>query len=106
MIKGILIGIALILASTVVGFYLLFSPSYVSSLRFKGEDIRIERDRYGIPHLWAPSRISYFYAMGTVMAEDRLYQIVFRRLVAQGRLSEYLGERTLKLDTLMRDLGL
>ena len=40
------------------------------------------------------------------MAEDRLFQISFRVLFAQGKLSQYLGERTLKVDINMRDLGL
>lgn len=39
------------------------------------------------------------------MAEDRLFQCTFRNIYAQGRLSEFLGERTLNADIMMRDLG-
>ena len=77
-----------------------------SSISPKGVNVSIERDSYGIPHIRAPSRRAFYYAWGHVMSEDRLFQCSFRRLFAQGRLSEFLGERTFQADVMMRDLGL
>ena len=32
--------------------------------------------------------------------------MAFRRILGQGRLSEYLGEKTIKVDVNMRDIGI
>ena len=106
MMKNILKGILLLGIVVVGSVFLVFSPYHAQKLQFGKESIRIERDAYGIPHIYAPSRRSYLYAMGNLMAEDRLFQIHFRQIYGQGRLSEYLGELTLKVDIFMRDLGL
>jgi penicillin amidase len=47
-----------------------------------------------------------FYAWGTVLAEDRLFQMAFKLLVLQGRLAEHVGERAVNLDKYMRELNL
>lgn len=44
--------------------------------------------------------------MGTVVAEDRLFQITFKSYALQGRLSEFLGEKSLDHDKFMRELNL
>ena len=46
------------------------------------------------------------YAWGYVVAEDRLFQMSFRRLLGQGRLSEALGEKTINVDKMFRELNL
>lgn len=40
------------------------------------------------------------------MAEDRLFQIAFRRLLINGRLAEYLGEKAVDVDMMLRELNL
>lgn len=87
MIAGIFKAITLIMIALIGIFFIVFSPQYSTSLEFQGHKITIERDKYGIPHIIAPNRKSYYYAWGTVMAEDRLFQCTFRRLFGQGRLS-------------------
>jgi penicillin amidase len=69
------------------GFYYYFSPTYASELHYNGETITIFRNENNIPNIYAPSRESYFYAIGRVHAEDRLFQMTFKRLIIQGRLS-------------------
>ena len=44
--------------------------------------------------------------MGRVQTEDRLFQMTFKSLVVQGRLSEFLGEKTLRMDKFMREINL
>ena len=45
------------------------------------------------------------YAWGYVTAEDRLFQMAFRRRLGQGRLSEYVGEKGIRIDKMMRELN-
>jgi penicillin G amidase len=68
--------------------------------------LQIVRDKEGVPHLFAKSERDGWFAMGYVHAQDRLWQMEFQRRVAQGRLSEFLGERAYDTDRLMRTLGL
>ena len=46
------------------------------------------------------------YAWGYVTAEDRIFQMSFRRLLGSGRLSEFLGEKALKVDQIFRELNM
>jgi penicillin amidase len=71
-----------------------------------GAQVEIVRDKEGIPHLFAKSARDGWFAMGYVHAQDRLWQMEFQRRVAQGRLSEVLGERSYDVDRLMRTLGI
>ena len=87
-------------------FFFLFSPSHLASLNYRGQEIRIDRDRHGIPHIQAPSRRAFLYGWGNAISEDRLFQMTFRSIFAQGRLSECFGNRTLQVDIMMRDTGL
>lgn len=47
----------------------------------------------------------YLFSYGTVIAEDRLFQLSLRNRMMQGRLSEDLGEKTLDIDRFMRELN-
>ncbi|HSN20550.1 MAG TPA: penicillin acylase family protein [Usitatibacter sp.] len=67
---------------------------------------RIVRDVEGVPHIFAASERDGWFAMGYAHAQDRLWQMEFQRRVAQGRLSELLGERAYDVDRLMRTLGI
>ncbi|HUQ28540.1 MAG TPA: penicillin acylase family protein [Usitatibacter sp.] len=73
--------------------------------RLKAE-VEVLRDADGIPHILAKNEDDAWYAMGYVHAQDRLWQMEFQRRVAQGRLSEFLGERAYDTDRLMRTLGM
>jgi len=68
--------------------------------------IEIARDRHGVPTIRAGSEHDAFFALGFVHAQDRLWQMDFLRRLGAGRLSEVLGEPTLRSDKLMRTLGL
>ena len=68
--------------------------------------MEILRDRDGVPHILAMNDHDGWFAMGYAHAQDRLWQMEFQRRVAQGRLSEILGEKAFDVDRLMRTLGL
>jgi Penicillin amidase len=44
-------------------------------LQLDGEEIRIQRDRYGVPHVFASSERALFYGNGYAVAQDRLWQM-------------------------------
>lgn len=93
---GILFKFILILLFlTAATLYLLFRPYNIVSLPFSGKNLKIGRDDYGIATIHVSNWEEYHYALGTVTAEDRLFQITFRCYTVQGRLSEFLGEKTL-----------
>lgn len=106
MIKPVIVLLITGVILTIGGVFFLFYPEQTNSLHFQGEDIRIDRDSFGIPHIYASSRRGFLYAYGHLMSEDRLFQITFTRIFGEGRLSEYIGDRTLPVDINMRDLSL
>ena len=83
-------------------------PRIDGEVSAKGAQAAIEvlRDGEGIPHIFAKSDRDAWFAMGYVHAQDRLWQMEFQRRIAQGRLSEFLGERAFDTDKLMRTLGI
>jgi penicillin amidase len=67
-----------------------------------GGPVRIVRDRWGIPHIYARTRDDLFFAQGFVQAEDRLFQMDLWRRSVQGRLSEVLGPNFIERDAMTR----
>lgn len=68
--------------------------------------VSIHRDSSGIPHIVAGNAHDLFFAQGFVTAQDRLWAMEAQRRAAHGTISEIIGERGLKNDTLMRILGM
>lgn len=53
----------------------------------------IERDAYGVPHIYAGSFDDAFYYAGYAVAEDRLWQMENSRRLARGKMAEVFGSR-------------
>src|SRR5271166_1908309 len=68
-------------------------------------EVVVERDNWGVPHLRASSLEDLAEAQGYVMAQDRLWQMDLLRRAARGQLSEILGGRALKIDVSFRTYG-
>ncbi len=68
--------------------------------------VTVSREPSGIVHIQAQNEDDLFYTLGFMHASDRLWQMDFQRRLAQGRLSEVLGETTLQQDITNRTLGL
>ena len=67
--------------------------------------VYVYRDNLGVPHIYASSVSDAYFALGYVMAEDRLFEMdLFRRSVA-GRVAEILGPDAFEQDVVMRTLG-
>ena len=64
--------------------------------------VRVVRDRWGVPHIYAQNERDLFFAQGFVQAQDRLFQMDLWRRSAQGRLSEVLGLNFVERDAATR----
>jgi penicillin G amidase len=71
----------------------------------KGQ-VEVLRDSYGVPNIYADNPEDLFQAQGYVHAQDRFFEMDFRRHLAAGRLSELFGESQLEADSYLRTLGL
>lgn len=83
-------------------------PELDGELKVAGLEAPVEivRDEHAIPHIFAQSEHDAYFAMGFVLAQDRLWQMEFQRRLAAGRLSEIIGPRTLDIDKFIRTLGI
>jgi penicillin amidase len=70
-----------------------------------GAPASVLRDRWGLPHIYAADVPDGFFALGLVMAQDRLWQMDLMRRAAQGQLSAVAGRATLALDRHARTIG-
>ncbi|MFB0562726.1 MAG: penicillin acylase family protein [Candidatus Lokiarchaeia archaeon] len=71
----------------------------------KGQ-VRVLRDEWGVPHIFADNVQDLFFAQGYIHAQDRLWQMEFFRRLGSGTLSEVIGELTLEMDMFWRTIGL
>ncbi len=67
--------------------------------------VSVQRDQWGVPHIQASSVEDMAEAQGYVVAQDRLWQMDLLRRVGRGQLSEILGPATLDIDKDFRELN-
>ncbi|HEY1105262.1 MAG TPA: penicillin acylase family protein [Agromyces sp.] len=67
-------------------------------------NVTVYRDDAGIPQLVAETNHDLFFAQGFVHAQDRFWEMDFRRHVTAGRLSELFGESQVGTDAFIRTL--
>ena len=98
-----------VLAVGVAAWWFVYRPlpqiDGTASLPGLQNEVTVERDQWGVPHIRAASLDDLVEAQGYVMAQDRLWQMDLLRRVARGQLSEILGPATLKIDKDFRTLG-
>ena len=63
------------------------------------QTVRVQRDRWGVAHIYAQNQHDLFFAQGFVVAQDRLFQMELWKRSGQGRLAEILGPSYVKRDT-------
>ncbi|MET7328723.1 penicillin acylase family protein [Nonomuraea sp. NPDC005650] len=103
----VVLALALVLAGVVVYTVRKSFPQVDGSLRLPGltGNVEIYRDKYGIPHIYADTAEDLFTAQGFVHAQDRFYEMDFRRHLTAGRLSELFGKATVENDKAIRTMG-
>jgi len=82
-------------------------PQTSGSIELDGlaADVTVQRDDRGIPTITADSTDDLFYAEGFVHAQDRFFEMDFRRHVTAGRVAEMFGESQAGTDAFLRTLG-
>ncbi len=82
-------------------------PTYNGEITAAGlhNSVKIYRDKFGVPHIFAHDEYDLFFAQGYVHAQDRLWQMDVSRRAGEGRLSEILGTSTIKVDKMLKTVG-
>ena len=89
--------------------YLYSAQSNISgkrAIKSLGDSIAITFDEVDIPHIKAKSQADAYFALGYLHASERSWQMEMNRRIASGRLSEILGNDTVKIDRFVRTLGI
>jgi penicillin amidase len=68
------------------------------------EAVRVQRDRWGVAHIYARNSHDLFFAQGFVVSQDRLFQMELWKRSGQGRLAEVLGPEAVARDLNARRL--
>jgi penicillin amidase len=79
-------------------------PQLDGELKLPGvrEPVEVQRDKWGVPHIYAKNTDDLFFAQGFVAAQDRLFQLDWWRRVAVGETAEVLGPEAVPADTFAR----
>ncbi|MFQ5973680.1 MAG: penicillin acylase family protein, partial [Alphaproteobacteria bacterium] len=96
---------------TTAGVFLLLRaslPSYDGEATVAGltGSVTVVRDRNAVPHIFATNLADAYRALGYVHAQDRFFQMEMNRRFGAGRLAEIVGEPALRVDRLVRTLGI
>ncbi|MBD7958431.1 penicillin acylase family protein [Microbacterium sp. Sa4CUA7] len=102
-----IVVVALIAASAVVWTIQRSFPQLDGTVELAGlaGEVEVLRDELGVPTIVAGSSDDLFFAQGFVHAQDRFWEMDFRRHVTSGRVSELFGESQLPTDLFLRTLG-
>ncbi|MBU3538988.1 penicillin acylase family protein [Polynucleobacter sp. UK-Gri1-W3] len=104
-----LIGLCLVAGLALTIAYLYSAQSNASgkrAIKGIGDSIAITFDEVDIPHIKAKSQADAYFALGYLHATERSWQMEINRRIASGRLSEILGNDTVKIDRFVRTLGI
>lgn len=84
-------------AAIVFGLMAFSQPTY-AVIDLPANKIKIDRDSYGVPHIYASDTYSLFYGYGYAVAQDRLFQMEMAKRSTQGTVSEVLGADFIAFD--------
>jgi len=108
--KILLVVLVLLVALLGTLFFYVRStaPDYDGTVVLPGlkNEVTVQYDTYGIPHIQASNEEDAYFALGYAQAKDRLFQMDMLRRLTSGRLSEILGADLLEVDKLMRTLSI
>ncbi|MFS8477537.1 MAG: penicillin acylase family protein [Micromonosporaceae bacterium] len=108
-LSTVAVVVALALAAVIGGVWAVRHsfPQHGGTLRLPGlsAPVTVHRDLHGIPNLYARTETDLFRAQGYVHAQDRFWEMDFRRHVTGGRLAELFGESQVATDAYLRTMG-
>jgi penicillin amidase len=102
-----LVVVLVLTAAAGVGLARRSLPTTEGTVHLHGLDgeVVVRRDAHGIPQLYADTARDLFRAQGFVQAQDRFWQMDYRRHLTSGRLSELVGKDALQVDMAVRTMG-
>ncbi|MFI6904184.1 penicillin acylase family protein [Nonomuraea sp. NPDC050394] len=106
-IVTVLLALGLVLAGVVTVIVRQSFPQVEGEIKVAGlaGNVEVRRDAHGIPQIYADTAEDLFMAQGFVHAQDRFWEMDFRRHLTAGRLSEMFGAATLDNDKAIRTMG-
>jgi penicillin amidase len=114
--KALKIGLysllALVIMAIAAGLIILTVVKRGAIPKYKGEitlnglsgNVTVFRDERGMPHIYANDEHDLYYAVGYIMAQERLWQMDLIRRATTGRLSEIFGKDYVQIDLFLRSL--
>lgn len=90
--------------TTTIIFVLLLISACAADNSNEQNEVRIVRDDYGVPHVYADSIFGLYYGYGHSIAQDRLFQMEMSRRSTQGTVAEVLGADYVDYDKNARTL--
>lgn len=71
------------------------------------DEVTVIRNAQGVPDIYANNDLDLFFAQGYVQAQDRFFEMDYRRHVTAGRLAELVGNvpEAIEADAVTRTLG-
>lgn len=104
---AVLTALALVLTLTAVWTVRRAFPQHDGALRLPGltAPVTVHRDEHGIPQVYAETAEDLFRAQGYLHAQDRFWEMDFRRHLTAGRLAELFGESQVETDVYLRTMG-
>lgn len=107
-----LVSAALVVVAAAAAFFVTWTiqrsfpqTTGVIELDGLGADVAVQRDERGVPTITADTTDDLFYAQGFVHAQDRFFEMDFRRHVTAGRVAEMFGPSQTETDAFLRTLG-
>lgn len=106
-VAAVLVVVLVVGAVTLASISRRALPDQEGEFRLDGLDGEVEvmRDELGVPQIYASTDHDLFMAQGYVHAQDRFFEMDFRRHVTAGRLAELVGPAGLEADRVIRTLG-
>ena len=82
-------------------------PTYNGAATVEGltAEVTIQRNEQGVPTITAQNTDDLFFAQGYAHAQDRFWEMDFRRHVTAGRVAELFGTSQVGTDKFLRTLG-
>jgi penicillin amidase len=100
--KSALFGTVLILQGCVLTDVSNNQLSPATASLVTDNSIKLYRDNYGTPHIFANSNFDLFTGYGYAVAQDRLFQMEMLKRTTQGKVAEVLGKEYIAYDHYIR----
>ena len=89
-----------------VALLLLFLPLLGQGQKIDPNNILIARDRWGTPHIFAPTDAEVAYGLAWANCEDHFYEIQASLAVGQGKLGLLQGKEGATIDYVLQAVGI